>query len=146
MLAKLDTEPIEDLRIDLEDGYGVRDDETEDRARSRPREPWSSGPRPALLHRSAASGSSRSRQPTRRRGLRTLDLVIGTLVDAGGLPDGWVVTLPKVTSVDQVTRWSRPVARLEAAYGLPGPAALVRDPGRDAAGGPGADGTAPWPG
>ncbi len=31
VLRKLDTEPIEDLRIDLEDGYGTRDDDVEDR-------------------------------------------------------------------------------------------------------------------
>src|SRR5215213_10284404 len=30
--AKLRAEPIEDLRIDLEDGYGVRDDASEDAA------------------------------------------------------------------------------------------------------------------
>src|SRR5690348_8521225 len=30
VLAKLDREPIEDLRIDFEDGYGVRDDAEED--------------------------------------------------------------------------------------------------------------------
>src|SRR5205809_7490975 len=30
VLAKLDREPIEDLRIDFEDGYGLRDDATED--------------------------------------------------------------------------------------------------------------------
>jgi hypothetical protein len=29
--AKLDREPIEDLRVDLEDGYGQRPDEEEDR-------------------------------------------------------------------------------------------------------------------
>src|SRR3954468_9685809 len=30
--AKLRREPIEDLRIDFEDGYGVRDDDEEDKA------------------------------------------------------------------------------------------------------------------
>ena len=32
VLAKLAREPIEDLRIDFEDGYGVRDDAEEDAA------------------------------------------------------------------------------------------------------------------
>src|SRR3712207_4798157 len=32
MVAKLADEPIEDLRIDLEDGYGSREDEEEDRS------------------------------------------------------------------------------------------------------------------
>ena len=30
MLAKLDREPVEDYRIDFEDGYGVRPDAEED--------------------------------------------------------------------------------------------------------------------
>ena len=33
VLAKLAREPVEDLRIDFEDGYGVRDDDEEDAAR-----------------------------------------------------------------------------------------------------------------
>ena len=44
---------------------------------------------------------------TRRRGLRTLDLVLGAVLAAGPLPAGWVVTLPKVTSVAPGgARWS----------------------------------------
>ncbi len=55
---------------------------------------------------------------TRRRGLRSLDLVLGALLDAGPLPAGWVVTLPKVTSVDQVRAFVDVCERLERAYGL----------------------------
>ncbi len=41
--------------------------------------------------------------PTRARALRTLTSYVATLRRAaGGSLDGWVVTLPKVTSVDQV--------------------------------------------
>ena len=57
-------------------------------------------------------------RPTRRRGLRTLDLVLGELLAAGGLPAGFLVTLPKVTSVDQVRAMVRVCAELERTHGL----------------------------
>jgi hypothetical protein len=56
---------------------------------------------------------------TRRRGLRTLDLVLSSLLEVGPLPDGFVVTLPKVTSVDQVTAMATVCEALEDAYRLP---------------------------
>jgi citrate lyase beta subunit len=119
VLAKLAREPIEDLRIDLEDGYGSRDDDEED-------EHAVSAARclvAALANGVAPPYSGirfKSFEPaTRRRGLRTLDLVLGTLLEAGPLPSGWVVTLPKVSSVSQVLGMVEACHRLEAAYGLP---------------------------
>ena len=120
MRAKLSREPVEDLRVDFEDGYGHRTDEEEDRA---------AGNVAAGLATMARSDGSPAycgirfksfEAPTRRRGLRTLDLVLGGLVDAGGLPDGFLLTLPKVTSVDQVAAMVEVAARLESAHALPG--------------------------
>jgi citrate lyase beta subunit len=115
---KLATQPVEDLRVDFEDGYGIRSDAEEDAAAER------AGPVLARLLR-AAKGPSfagirfKSLEPaTRRRGLRTLDLLIASLLEAGQLPDGFVVTLPKVTSVDQVTAMTTVCDGLEHAYGL----------------------------
>jgi hypothetical protein len=51
--------------------------------------------------------------------LRTLDLVLASLLEAGPLPEGFVVTLPKVTSVDQVTAMVSVCEALEHAHGLP---------------------------
>ena len=118
VLDKLAREPIEDLRIDLEDGYGVRDNDTEDQDAV------------ASARALAAAVSSGEAPPfcgirfkaleaaTRRRGIRTLDLVLGTLLEHGGLPDGFVVTLPKVTSLEQVEAMVEVCVRLESAYGL----------------------------
>jgi citrate lyase beta subunit len=117
--AKLATEPIEDLRIDFEDGYGTRPDVQEDEA--------------AVSAASALAASVRdgSAAPfhgirfksleasSRARGLRTLDLFVGELARAGGLTDGFVVTLPKVTSVEQVAAMVVACERLESAHGLP---------------------------
>lgn len=117
--AKLDAEPIEDLRLDFEDGYGNRDDDEEDRDAMRvaallptlladPHGPFLAGIRFKSLER-----------PTRRRGLRTLDLVVSGLLAAGPLPAGFLVTLPKVTSVDQVTAMVKVCEELERVHSLP---------------------------
>lgn len=117
--TKLAAEPIEDLRIDFEDGYGSRPDEEEDSA--------AIGAASAL-GQSVRDGSAPPyhgirfksiEAPTRRRGLRTLDLFVGDLARAGALTDRFVVTLPKVTSVDQVHAMVVACERLEAAHGLP---------------------------
>jgi hypothetical protein len=118
VIDKLEREPIEDLRVDLEDGYGQRPDEEEDRHAL------------AAGHAIAAAAAASAAPPfigirfksfeggTRRRGLRSLDLVLGAVLSAGSLPDGWVVTLPKVTSVAQVGAMVEVCGRLEQAYGL----------------------------
>ena len=100
--AKLASEPVEDLRIDFEDGYVGRsdDDETADVERTARElaESQQSG-------RAAPFGGIRVKcfeAPLRSRSLRSLTSFVTTLRDAGGNLDGWVVTLPKVTSVDQV--------------------------------------------
>ena len=117
--AKLDAEPIEDLRLDFEDGYGARPDAEEDADAVRvgallpvlladPAGPLLAGIRFKSLE-----------APTRRRGLRTLDLVVSGVLAAGRLPDGFLVTLPKVTSVDQVRAMVRVCQELERAHALP---------------------------
>src|SRR6478609_11609328 len=116
--AKLDREPIEDLRIDFEDGYGPRPDDEEDAAAISAAKAL----RQAVEHDTAPPfvgiRFKNFERPTRRRGLRTLDLFIGELASTGGLPDGFVVTLPKVTSVDQVDAMMAVCTELERAYGL----------------------------
>jgi len=116
--AKLTAEPIEDLRIDFEDGYGDRPGDEEDQAaRSAAR---------ALL-RSIGRGAAPPfhgirfksfEAPTRRRGLRTLAVFLEELAGPGRLPEGFVVTLPKVTSVEQVEAMVLAASRLEAVLGL----------------------------
>jgi citrate lyase beta subunit len=115
---KLDSEPIEDLRVDLEDGYGDRGDGAEDRdavasarALATAVQEGTAPPFCGVRFKSLEPG-------TRRRGLRTLDLVLGTLFDSGGLPPGWVVTLPKVTALEQVQAMVEACNRLESAHGL----------------------------
>jgi citrate lyase beta subunit len=112
VLRKLEDEPIEDLRIDFEDGYGTRPDDEEDAAaRAAARALRDS------IDAGEASPFSGIRfksleRATRARGIRTLATFLETL---GEIPDGFVVTLPKVTSVAQVEAMVVAAERLEPA-------------------------------
>ncbi|KQZ08909.1 aldolase [Agromyces sp. Root1464] len=116
---KLEREPIEDLRIDFEDGYGDRGDEAEDadavRAAKRVVAAAGAGFAPPFIGIRFKCFEA----PTRARGIRTLDLFVTTLVEHGGLPDGLVLTLPKVSTVAQVEAMADVAAALERAHGLP---------------------------
>jgi citrate lyase beta subunit len=111
--AKLAAEPIEDLRVDAEDGYrGTADHEDDDVLRAG-----------AVLAADVQAGTAppssgiRAKSleaPTRRRGVRSLDLFLGALAREG--PGRAVVTLPKVTDVDQVKAFLSVLAALESAH------------------------------
>jgi citrate lyase beta subunit len=118
ILHKLDAEAIEDLRIDFEDGYGIRPDEDEDAATIATAQ---------ALAASIAAGDAAPfhgirvksfEAPTRRRGVRTLRLFVRTLVEAGGLTDGFLITLPKVTSAEQVDAFVFALGSLEKTCSL----------------------------
>ncbi|AVV46273.1 aldolase/citrate lyase family protein [Streptomyces sp. ID05-04B] len=116
--AKLEREPVEDLRVDFEDGYGPRPDAEEDEAAARAAR---------LIARAYAEGAAAPymgirmkcmEAAVRDRGIRTLDVFLTGLADAGGLPDGLVLTLPKVTYPEQVTAMVRLLEAFEEARGL----------------------------
>ena len=117
--AKLEREPIEDLRLDFEDGYGARPDEEEDAdavlAAERVAAAVAGGVAPPFIGIRFKCFEA----PTRRRGIRTLDLFLSTLVANGPLPDGLVLTLPKVTTVEQVEAMVSLCERFEERLGLP---------------------------
>jgi len=116
--AKLEREPIEDLRLDFEDGYGDRGDEAEDAdaslAAARVADAVEAGVAPPFIGIRFKCFEA----PTRRRALRTLDRFVGGLVERGALPGGLVLTLPKVTTVAQVEAMADAAATLERAHGL----------------------------
>ncbi|HEY6745183.1 MAG TPA: aldolase [Mycobacteriales bacterium] len=106
VLAKLRTEPIEDLRVDAEDGYRGTDEDADVVAAAR-----------ALASDAPAFVGIRARSlepATRRRGVRTLDLFLGALSPR---PGEVLVTLPKVTDADQVTAMVGLLTALEDAHG-----------------------------
>ncbi len=131
---KLTREPVEDFRIDFEDGYGNRPDAEEDghaaaaAARGR-RQGW----RPARCRRSSASASSRFNEELHARSLRTLDIFLTTLLEGAGgaLPENFVVTLPKSPSPEQVAALARLFDALRARRRARRRLAEVRVDGRD---------------
>jgi hypothetical protein len=119
VVAKLDHEPIEDLRVDFEDGYGPRSDADEDAvslaAASELAAAITAGQAPPYVGIRIKGLEA----ATRRRGIRTLDLFLSSLVSSVGLPDGLVVTLPKVTDLAQVDAFAEVCAAWEQANGVP---------------------------
>lgn len=115
---KLAREPVEDFRIDFEDGYGNRPDEEED------------GHAVSTAKQVAAAMGSGTLSPfigiriksmsgeLHRRSLRTLDLFVTTLAETGGLPDRFVVTVPKLQDVAQVEVVAEALGELESALGI----------------------------
>ncbi|MDA2962155.1 MAG: aldolase/citrate lyase family protein [Actinomycetota bacterium] len=94
---KLKVQPIEDLRIDFEDGYGRRGDEEEDRDLQSTLESLQFLNLPFIGIRMKAM-----EQVTRERGLKTLNLFVAGLCAQGKYPENFIITLPKVTFPEQV--------------------------------------------
>ncbi|WP_030987488.1 DUF6986 family protein [Streptomyces sp. NRRL S-1813] len=125
--AKLTREPVEDLRIDFEDGYGPRPDAEEDEAAARAAALVAAACRGGTSRPEAGGGTAAPymgirmkcmEAAVRDRGIRTLDIFLTGLMEAGGLPDGLVLTLPKVTYAEQVTAMVRLLEAFEKARGL----------------------------
>jgi citrate lyase beta subunit len=117
--GKLAEEPIEDLRVDFEDGYGVRDDDTEDAAVHAAVRTLAEAAEQQTASSFVGIRFKSFEAPTRRRGVRTLGLFVAGLVESGRGFDGVVVTLPKVTSVEQVEAMVRCCDELETRLDLP---------------------------
>lgn len=101
--------PIDDLRLDFEDGYGRRADAVED----------DDAIRAGDTLRALGLGTSGIRikgltAADRRRSVRTLELVLD-----GGVPPGFVFTVPKLRAAEQVTATVWLCEALEQAHGLP---------------------------
>jgi citrate lyase beta subunit len=100
--AKLAVEPIEDLRIDFEDGYGNRGDAAEDEDVARAAAALVADIEAGTAPASYGIRIKSLEAPTRARAVRTLIRFLTVLADGGVSGERFVVTLPKVTSVEQV--------------------------------------------
>ena len=120
VVEKLAHEPVEDFRIDFEDGYGNRPEEEED-------------DHAAFVATEVARGMVQGSLPPfigirlkpfteelRMRGARTLDVFVSRLLreSHGTLPDHFVITLPKVTIPAQVSALVELLNELESRNGL----------------------------
>ena len=112
---KLQSEPVEDLRIDFEDGYGFRPNEEEDSDARR-----ASGElAKAFAKKSVTSFCGfriKSLAPeTRDRAVRTFNIFFENFLSKtkNKIPENFVVTLPKVSHRDEVSELCRRIARVE---------------------------------
>jgi citrate lyase beta subunit len=105
VLDKLRREPVEDFRIDFEDGYGTRPDAEEDAHAEQAAAEVAAGMADHTLPPFIGIRVKNFGEGTVERGVRTLDLFLTTLskLTGGTLPSNFVVMLPKVVSAQQVT-------------------------------------------
>ncbi|HWF40151.1 MAG TPA: hypothetical protein VG322_16620 [Candidatus Acidoferrales bacterium] len=117
---KLQHEPIEDFRIDFEDGYGNRPDEEEDRhavaAAAELAQAMNTGELPPFI----GIRLKPLTEELRNRSIRTLDIFLTELAGKtrGEIPKAFRVTLPKVTLPDEVAALADLCSRLEPALDL----------------------------
>jgi hypothetical protein len=105
VLEKLKREPVEDFRIDFEDGYGNRPDAEEDGHAESAALEVARGMREGSLPPFIGIRIKPFTEELRDRSMRTLDIFVSTLVEATGrsLPENFFVTLPKITVPEQVS-------------------------------------------
>ena len=118
---KLEREPVEDFRIDFEDGYGNRPDDEEDGHAVSAAAEVAKGSKEETLPPFIGIRIKPFNEELRARSFRTLDIFVSTLVDEnnGRLPNNLVVTLPKITIPEQVATLASLLERLEKKTGLP---------------------------
>ncbi len=95
---KLHREPVEDFRIDFEDGYGNRSDDEEDGHALAAAQQVAAGHIAGTLPPFIGIRIKPLTRDLAARSLRTLDVFLTELVTAtnGKLPENFVVTLPKI--------------------------------------------------
>jgi hypothetical protein len=121
IVEKLEREPVEDFRLDFEDGYGNRPDEEEDQHAGSSALEIAQGMRENSLPPFIGIRIKPMNEDLRARSFRTLDIFVTSLAAAtsGNLPANFVVTVPKIQLPEQMHAAVRLFALLEAKAGLP---------------------------
>jgi hypothetical protein len=121
IVEKLNREPVEDFRLDFEDGYGNRADDEEDGHAASSAVQVADGLQKKSLPPFIGIRIKPLNEDLRERSLRTLDIFVTSLVSATGgkLPDNFVITVPKVQIPEQMHAAVRAFALLETKTGLP---------------------------
>lgn len=120
VVSKLRREPVEDFRIDFEDGYGNRSDADEDGHADAAAAEVARGQREGSLPPYIGIRIKPLGGELRARALRTLDRFVTALArEAGGIPPNFVVTLPKITAAEHVSALVDCLEGLERTLRLP---------------------------
>lgn len=120
IVDKLKREPVEDFRIDFEDGFGTRSDDEEDHFARAAAEHVASGLAAKTLPPGIGIRIKTLSEELKARSLRTFDLFLTRLLERtnGRLPPVFVVTLPKITSPAQVGALAAACEEVERIRGL----------------------------
>jgi citrate lyase beta subunit len=120
VMEKLRREPVEDFRIDFEDGYGNRPEPEEDAHAEAAANEVAAGLKAGTLPPFIGIRIKPFTAELVARSLRTLDIFVSTLLDstAGSLPPNFFVTLPKITAPEQVGTLASAFDELEKRLGL----------------------------
>jgi citrate lyase beta subunit len=118
-IHKLEREPVEDLRIDFEDGYGYRSDAEEDGHAASTAQFLARGATKPGFPPFIGIRIKPFTEALRARSARTLDLFLTALFqESSHLPGNFVVTLPKITVPAQVRELVELLDKAEARHGL----------------------------
>ncbi|MBL8007360.1 MAG: phosphoenolpyruvate kinase [Ignavibacteria bacterium] len=117
---KLKREPVEDFRIDFEDGFGIRPDKEEDETAAAAAVETAKGMTENTLPPFFGIRIKTFSEEMKRRAVRTLDIYLTKLLKttSGKLPANFVVTLPKVIAPEQVTALVKILELLEKKLNL----------------------------
>lgn len=117
---KLQREPVEDFRIDFEDGFGNRPDDEEDHHAAGAAGEVVAGLIGGTLPPFLGIRIKPFGEELRNRSVRTLDIFLTELVakTGGKLPENFVITLPKITIPEESAALAAICSRLESNLGL----------------------------
>lgn len=120
VVKKLETEPVEDFRIDFEDGYGNRPDDEEDGHAAAAAQAVAQGAKDGTLSPFIGIRLKPFNEELKARSIRTLDIFLTALNEAtgGDIPQPFYITLPKVTVPEQASALADLLEKIEEKLGL----------------------------
>ena len=120
VVEKLEREPVEDFRVDFEDGYGYPADAEEDATALAVADEMARGAEAGTLPAYIGLRLKALNEELRPRAIRTLDLFLTRLLERTGgvLPESFILTVPKVTIPEQAAFFADVLEMLEPRLGL----------------------------
>ena len=120
IIQKLESEAVEDFRIDFEDGFGNRPNDEEDATAVTAANELAAGMINKTISPFIGIRIKPFTEDLKERGIRTLDIFLTALLEKtdGKLPENFVVMLPKVTIPEQVIALVKIFEILETHNGL----------------------------
>ncbi len=120
IIKKLETEAVEDFRIDFEDGFGNRPNDEEDATAISAANELAIGMANKTISPFIGIRIKPFTEDLKSRGVRTMDIFLTTLLEKtnGQLPDNFVVMLPKVTIPEQVIAMVKLLVIIEQKHNL----------------------------